>query len=69
VRGFLLKNVCINLEQYGNVRHSMQPDEDLNRSKQVVAIGLSRVVSLLLVLIWIYSDLCLCHSYIIHTVY
>ena len=36
---------------YGNVRHSMQPDEDLNRSKPVVAIGLSRVVSLLLVLI------------------
>jgi len=31
--------------------HSMQPDEDLNRSKPVVAIGLSRVVSLLLVLI------------------
>ena len=39
-------------------RHSMQPDEDLNRSKPVVAVGLSRVISLLLVLIWIYSDLC-----------
>ena len=32
-------------------RHSMQPDEDLNRSKPVVAIGLSRVISLLLVFI------------------
>ena len=41
----------------------MQPDEDLNRSKPVVAIGLSRVVSLLLVLILIYSDLCFYSSY------
>ena len=41
----------INLEQYGNVRDSMQPDEDLNRSKPGVAVGLSRVISLLLVLI------------------
>ena len=48
---------------------SMQLDEDLNRSKPVVAIGLSRVISLLLVLIWIYSDVCLYYSYIIHTVY
>jgi len=51
VRGFLLKVVYMKLEQYDNVRHSMQPDEDMNMSKPVVAIGLSRVVSLLLVLI------------------
>ena len=35
----------------GNVRHSIQPDKDLNKSKPVVAIGLSSVISLLLVLI------------------
>jgi hypothetical protein len=40
----------------------MQPDEDWNRSKPVVAIGLSRVVSLLRVLIRIYSDICLYYS-------
>ena len=45
--------------------HSMQPDEYLNRSKPVVTIGLSCVVSLLLVLIWIFSDLCLFYSNII----
>ena len=35
----------------GNKLNSRQPDDDLNRSKPVVAIGLSRVVSLILVLI------------------
>ena len=45
-----------------NFRHSMQADEDFSRSSSVVAIGLSRVVSLVRVLIRNYSDLCL-HYY------
>ena len=33
-----------------SVRYSMQPDEDLNRSKPAVAIGLSRVIHILFIL-------------------
>ena len=47
----------------------MEADKDLNRSKPVVAIGFSRVISMLLLLIWIYSDLYLYYSYTIRTVY
>ena len=43
IRSLIMDNV--------SVMNSMQPDEDLNRSKPVVAIRLSRVISLILVLI------------------
>jgi len=55
----------INLEQRGIVKYDMQPDGYLNKSKPVVAIGLSRAVSLLWVLIRIYSDLSLYYSIIL----
>ena len=42
----------------------MQPIEDLDKSKLVVAIALSRLVSLLEVLFRIYSDLCSYYSII-----
>jgi len=46
VLSFLLKIVYINFEQYDNVRHSMQPYEDLSRSKPVVAVGLSCIAAI-----------------------
>ena len=50
-KSFRIIIIIIIIINQTNVRHSMQPDEDLNRSKPVVTIGLSRVISLLLVLI------------------
>ena len=69
---------------FSNVRHSMQPDEDLNRSKKVFAIGLSRVICCywvesccMLLLGWVvlyrcyeyWSEFILISTYIIHILF
>ena len=49
-------------QEQGNVRYSIQPNEELNISRQVVDFGLTSVILLLRLLIRMYSDSCLCYS-------